>query len=314
MSFVAPPFQQFVEQAMGGRWNTCKFQFICFVVLILGSGLRGSSSLNLEGSILLKLRARVDLDPYNSLASWDPEDRDPCNWFGVDCVDGEVQMLDLSGLSLEGTLAPELGDLVNLRVLVLHSNHISGIIPEEFGCLIKLEVLDLRDNHLSGRIPPDIANLVSLKQLLLCDNNFEGTIPLELEELSLFSELQFGENFVSVSNRNFGHRPQLATEPLLSQGDNHINLESSYELNLLQNTHNIASVTHRRLLEQQSSNLEAVKPKANIPPIEVTSQPISRSSGTFPAVANDKNQSQPLASVPSDSNSQHENRDRKSVV
>lgn len=305
MFFVAPPFQQIVEQAMGGRWNTCKFQIICFVVLILGSAFQGSSSLNLEGSILLKFQARLFSDPYNSLASWHPEDYDPCNWFGVNCVDGEVQMLDLSGLSLGGTLAPELGDLVNLRALMLHSNHLSGTIPAEFGYLTKLEVLDLRDNNLTGRIPAEIANLVSLKQLLLCDNNFEGPIPPELEDLSLLSELQFGEKFASVANQNFDHWTKFATESSVNEGDNHIiNLESSYELNLHQNKHNLAGILRRRLLEQ-SSNLEAVPPKTNSLP-QITSQPISRSSGSFPAVANEKNPTQ--ASLPSVFNPQNDNK------
>lgn len=119
MFFVAPLLQRFVEQAMGARWRTSKLQLTCFVVLILGLGFRGSSSLNLEGklkdtvrylvckvpnlvlklmvffvgSTLLKFKTRIDSDPYNSLANWNSEDGNPCNWKGVHCVDGKVHML-----------------------------------------------------------------------------------------------------------------------------------------------------------------------------------------------------------------------------
>ncbi|KAL2930921.1 Protein MALE DISCOVERER 1 [Bienertia sinuspersici] len=305
MFFVAPPFQRFVEQTMGGRWRAFKLQFICFVVLILGSGLRSSLSLNLEGSNLLKFRARVESDPYNSLASWDPEDDHPCNWNGVHCVDSKVHMLDLSGLSLEGTLAPELGFLNSLRSLILHKNHLSGAIPSEFGCLRMLEVLDLSDNNLTGVIPAEIAKIVSLKRLLLRGNNFEGIIPLELEENSLLSELQYDESIASVTNRKFGHRPKITTDSWLGRGVHQTgNLETSYEPNVLQNVNVLASVSRRKISEQ--SNLEAL-PATNGPVTQDNSQPVLRSSGAYSAVVSEKSLSRPPPPVPSDSNSEQEN-------
>lgn len=45
------------------------------------------------GLNLLKFRTRVDSDPYNSLASWDPVEGHMCNWKGVHCVNGKVHML-----------------------------------------------------------------------------------------------------------------------------------------------------------------------------------------------------------------------------
>uniref|UniRef100_A0A803ME01 Protein kinase domain-containing protein n=1 Tax=Chenopodium quinoa TaxID=63459 RepID=A0A803ME01_CHEQI len=303
MLFVAPPLQRCVEQAMGGRWRTFKLHYTCFVVLILSLGFRGSSSLNLEGSTLLKFRSRIDSDPYNSLASWNSEDDYPCKWKGVGCVDGKVHMLDLSGLSLEGTLTPELGYLDNLRSLILRGNHLSGAIPAEFGCLTKLEVLDLSENYLTGVVPAEIANMVSLKRLFLSDNNFEGTIPPELKEHSL-SVLQFDEHLASVINRKFGFRPKVAMESRLGHGSNQIgNLETSYEPNMLQNVQVLPAVTRRKLIDQ--SNVEAL-PAKNSPVSQVTSQPILSSSGSFPALVKEKSQSRPPSSVPSDPNSQQE--------
>lgn len=192
---------------MGGRWK-----FSCFVALVLLSGFRGCWSLNDEGSALLEFRATIEYDPYGALANWNADDPDPCLWLGVCCINGEVQVLDLSGLSLEGTLAPEIGKLSNLRSLVLFKNHFSGAIPKELADLTKLEQLDLRDNNLSGTIPAEIGRMRSLKRLLLCDNKFEGSIPLELERLHMLSELEFDDNLsaavatgIDYVNRKFGH-------------------------------------------------------------------------------------------------------------
>jgi Leucine-rich repeat (LRR) protein len=150
---------------MGGRWNPYGFRFSCFFALIIVSGFRGCWSLNNEGLSLLEFRASIDIDPYGALANWNANDTNPCLWLGVRCVDGEVQVLDLSELSLEGTLAPELGKLSSLRSLVLFKNHFSGAIPKEIAELTKLEQLDLRDNNLSGTIPAEIGRMMSLKRL-----------------------------------------------------------------------------------------------------------------------------------------------------
>lgn len=197
---------------MGGRWNPIEFQFFCFLVLIIGLQIQSSFSLNSEGFILLEFRAVVDHDPHLTFANWNPNDDNPCLWFGVYCVNGKVQMLNLSGLSLEGTLTPELGKLSDLRSLILYKNHFSGGIPKDFGALTKLELLDLRSNNLNGTIPEEIGKMLSLKRLLLCGNKFEGSIPMELGRLHLLAELQFDENLESTvatgigcANRKFGH-------------------------------------------------------------------------------------------------------------
>ncbi|KAH9625004.1 hypothetical protein KSS87_011261 [Heliosperma pusillum] len=294
---VVPSLQHCVERAMRGRWSSFNLQFICFLVLILGSGLPVTFSLNLEGSMLLKFRANIESDPSNSLANWNSNNHLPCHWLGVHCVDGKVQMLDLSGLSLGGTLAPELGNLTNLRALVLHTNHLSGAIPIEFEHLTLLEVLDLRNNNLTGMIPSEIAKLVSLKRLLLCNNKFEGPIPPEVKELSLLSELQFDEYLGSVNNRKFGLWPNGASDSGLSPHDTpYSNFETSYGSILLEKTHAIAAVTRRQLAEQ-SSNIE-VPDKESDPGSQFPSQPIFRSSGSFPASGPDKGPFKVAPSMP----------------
>ncbi|KDP21105.1 hypothetical protein JCGZ_21576 [Jatropha curcas] len=183
---------------MGGRWNPNGFQ-LCFLVLILGLEIQGSWSLNDEGLILLEFRAKVSSDPFSAFANWNSHDNNACLWSGVQCVDGKVQMLDLNGLSLEGTLAPDIGKLSHLRSLVLYKNCFSGAIPKEIGGLTKLELLDLRDNNFNGTIPEEIRRLPSLKCLLLCNNKFEGSSLLEIGKINFFSELQFDEKLVCAA-------------------------------------------------------------------------------------------------------------------
>ncbi|XP_022715756.1 protein MALE DISCOVERER 2-like isoform X2 [Durio zibethinus] len=196
---------------MGVGWNPVGFVLLSFLFLIPSFMIQESLAINSDGLALLEFRARIDSDPCGLFANWNSNDSTPCMWFGVHCVDSKVQMLDLSALSLEGTLAPELGKLSNLRSLVLYKNHFSGAIPKEFGELTRLELLDLRENNLSGTIPAEIGKMLSLKRLLLYDNKFEGGIPSDLGGLNLLSELQFDENLtlilatgIGCVNRKFG--------------------------------------------------------------------------------------------------------------
>ncbi|XP_010276980.1 PREDICTED: protein MALE DISCOVERER 2-like isoform X2 [Nelumbo nucifera] len=212
---LPPPTRHLVYQAMEVRWNPFGLQLHrvpCFLVLMLLLEIQQGWSLNAEGCALLEFRARVSSDPYGALSNWNPDDSNPCMWSGVHCVDGKVEMLDLQGLSLEGILAPELGNLTHLRSLILYKNHFSGVIPKEISALRMLELLDLRNNNLSGTIPAEIGGMLSLKRLLLCNNKFQGTIPVEIGNLSLLSELQFDQNLtsdeltgISCLNRKFGH-------------------------------------------------------------------------------------------------------------
>ncbi|XP_023737099.1 protein MALE DISCOVERER 2 [Lactuca sativa] len=182
-----------VLSTMGGRWATNEIKYSYFPLLILVLA-HGCSSLNPEGLALLDFKARVSHDPYGAFASWNVDDNDPCSWSYVQCVFGNVHTLDLKGLSLEGVLTPELGNLTHLRRLVLSHNHFHGVIPKEIGKLNMLEVLDLRDNKLIGNIPPEVETMQSLKYLLLHNNNLEGSIPHEFESLNLLYKLQFDDN------------------------------------------------------------------------------------------------------------------------
>ncbi|KAL5772216.1 hypothetical protein ACOSQ2_012140 [Xanthoceras sorbifolium] len=318
---------------MGGRWNPIGFQFLYLLILIFSLQVQWSFSLNSEGLALLEFRARVYSDPHGAFVNWNKNDSSPCLWSGVLCHEGKVHMLDMKELYLEGTLAPELGNLTDLRFLVLPKNRFSGAIPKEFGELTKLEVLDLRNNELSGTIPVEISRMLSLKRLLLCDNKFEGIIPLELKRLNLLYELQFDEDLTSAvateircANRKFGHciwhgsLKQLNKEESLIVAIKEVLASYFNALPFSQfkfgedslHTHegccadlpgssetaiiqNIQNLVSvaRRRLLEQSSNLLA--PPATDGPYsnQIIALPTARSSGAFPAVPNAKKKQYP---------------------
>ncbi|PPS01612.1 hypothetical protein GOBAR_AA19037 [Gossypium barbadense] len=198
------------------------------------------------GLALLEFRARIDSDPCGAFANWNSNDTTPCMWYGVHCVDGKVQMLDLSSLALKGTLAPELGKLSDLRSLVLYRNRFSGVIPKEFGELTKLELLDLRENDLSGMVPAEIGEMSSLKCF-----------------------------FIKISRRFWP--PELAVQ--IESSD-----FGSSEQQMACNARNLVVPFERRGLLGSSKNLPAV-PATAVPSTEqIIALPTTRSSGSFPAV------------------------------
>ncbi|KAI8000108.1 Protein MALE DISCOVERER 2 [Camellia lanceoleosa] len=317
-----------VFQSMGVICNTYGIQLRCFAILILVLDIRGCFSLNSEGLALLEFRKRVDYDPYRTFANWNANDNDPCMWSGVFCVDGKVQMLELNGLSLNGELASELGNLTHLRSLVVSNNHFFGAIPKEIGGLTMLEVLDLRNNNLSGAIPAEIGGLQLLKRLLLCNNNFDGDLPPELGKLNSLSELQIDENLafavtakIGCINRKFGHcmwqsslkqlkkadsfmipikgtlLRYLNVLPLFKSGKDSLH-NPAYNCcdelpegeNGMHMVQNVQNLVNmvRRRLLQQSSNLAAAPASGGFPPDQIIALPSTRSSGSFPAVPNAK--------------------------
>ncbi|KAD4982460.1 hypothetical protein R6Q59_002069 [Mikania micrantha] len=233
---------------MGGRWKTNKIKYYFFLILVHVLAHR-CSSLNLDGLALFDFQARVSNDPKGAFTSWNADDHDPCSWSHVYCVFGHVHALDLKGLSLEGVLAPELGNLTHLRRLVLSYNHFSGVIPKELGELKMLEMLDLRNNNLNGNIPPELGKMQSLNYLLLYNNNLEGNIPHKLEYLNFLYKMQFVQNFrfsvknaVGFLNRKLGR--------WLSKG---ISYNSCFNEEMVQNLHIDRSIINRKLVDQPSN-------------------------------------------------------------
>ncbi len=134
-------------------------------------------------------------------------DRPLSEWYGVftDSL-GRVTELHLQNNRVGGELPAELGQLTNLKRLLLHrdfwhgvwySNPIRGEIPLELGQLTNLEELSLISNELSGEIPADLGQLSNLKELRLSNNDLNGNIPAELSQLNNLKHLLLARNDLS---------------------------------------------------------------------------------------------------------------------
>ena len=116
-------------------------------------------------------------------------------WYGVTAdATGRVTHLDLNHNNLSGPIPAELGNLSNLRELVLWQNQLSGPIPSALQNLTALSHLDLSGNQLSGAIPSWLGNISTLIELHLESNRFTGTIPRELGNLSKLTVLHLNHN------------------------------------------------------------------------------------------------------------------------
>ncbi len=108
-------------------------------------------------------------------------------WQGVS-TDDQGRVIGLAfyvGNNLNGSIPVALGNLANLRQLILVNNdELSGVIPPQLGNLANLEDLRLRSNSLSDSIPDSLGNLASLEILMLNDNELSGPIPPELGNLA----------------------------------------------------------------------------------------------------------------------------------
>ncbi|KAG7620977.1 Serine-threonine/tyrosine-protein kinase catalytic domain [Arabidopsis suecica] len=284
----------------------CGFHFPWFFFLIIGLQAPLSLSLTSQGSALLKFRARVNSDPHGTLANWNVSGiNDLCYWSGVTCVDGKVQILDLSGYSLEGTLAPELSQLSDLRSLILSRNHFSGGIPKEYGSFENLEVLDLRENDLSGQIPPELSNGLSLKHLLLSGNKFSDDMRIKIVRLQSSYEVRLKKSpklsplaVLGCINRKLGHcvsRNRIIRVKKVEAIVFRIKATSRRFLKAFPSFLEETDIYKRRELLEETSNLAAEPaPSAPSPSPGIITEASPRSSGSFPAVTNAKKRRPPL--------------------
>ncbi|KAL5720653.1 hypothetical protein ACHQM5_013299 [Ranunculus cassubicifolius] len=128
--------------------------------------------------------------------SWGKSE-DPCGlpWEGVQCSNSRVTALSLSSMNIKGSLGGDIGQLPELRSLVLSFNKgLTGSISPGIGNLKKLETLILAGCGFTGSIPDEIGKLVKLTYLALNSNNFSGTIPASLGNLSQVYWLDLADN------------------------------------------------------------------------------------------------------------------------
>ncbi|KAH0633871.1 hypothetical protein KY284_036657 [Solanum tuberosum] len=110
-----------------------------------------------------------------------------------------LRRLVLSGSGVYGEIPNGVGGLVNLEQLTLSRNKISGEIPVGLMTLKKLKILDLSQNELESSVLESIGNFTQLLKLDLSYNKLTGKIPQSLKGLKSLEFLDFSYNNFSNS-------------------------------------------------------------------------------------------------------------------
>ncbi|CAL5396303.1 unnamed protein product [Camellia sinensis] len=162
------------------------------------SALLSPKGVNFEVQALMGIKASLE-DPHGVLDNWDSDAADPCSWDMVTCSDDKLVIgLGTPSQNLSGILSPNIGNLINLQIVLLQNNNISGRIPPELGRLPKLQTLDLSNNFFTGEIPPFLAHLKSLQYLRLNNNSLSGAIPSPLANMTQLAFLDLSFNNFSA--------------------------------------------------------------------------------------------------------------------
>lgn len=157
-------------------------------------------SLTPDGVSLLSLKSAVDAGGGDVFSDWNEADATPCHWTGVACMnisgdpDLRVVGLSVAGKNLRGYIPSELGTLVYLRRLNLHSNNLSGPLPEPLFNATSLHSLFLYGNNFSGPLPASICDLPRLQNLDLSSNSLSGPLPDGLRSCKQLQRLILADN------------------------------------------------------------------------------------------------------------------------
>ncbi|KAL5699131.1 hypothetical protein ACHQM5_030073 [Ranunculus cassubicifolius] len=152
---------------------------------------------NPEVEALISVRRDLN-DPHGVLNNWDEDSVDPCSWAMITCSsDNLVIGLGAPSQNLSGFLSSRIGNLTNLRQILLQNNNISREIPPELGNLPKLQTLDLSSNRFGGLIPDNLGHLNTLQYLRLNNNSLSGSFPMSLAKISQLAFLDLSFNNLS---------------------------------------------------------------------------------------------------------------------
>ncbi|XP_068654018.1 LRR receptor-like serine/threonine-protein kinase GHR1 [Aristolochia californica] len=119
-----------------------------------------------------------------------------------------LQVLDISGNQLNGTISNELSSLSSLEKLDLSRNGFTGPLPHSLAGLVYLVSLDFSMNHFTGPLPEALPN--TLQAFNASYNNLSGFVPLNLRKFpdSSFhpgnSKLQFPNGYPGSDNSPTG--------------------------------------------------------------------------------------------------------------
>jgi len=92
-----------------------------------------------------------------------------CDWYGINCTDGEVLVLDLGNNNLAGEIPGEIRTLTSLLHLNLGKNMLTNV-PSDIGAMTSIITLDLSKNDLTS-VPSNVGAMTSLITLDLSEND-----------------------------------------------------------------------------------------------------------------------------------------------
>ncbi|XP_044485068.1 receptor-like protein 1 [Mangifera indica] len=152
-----------------------------------------------------------------------------------------LEGLYISDNHLVGMLPRWLGNMSNLRDIIMSNNHLEGPILVEFCQLEKLEVLDLSENNITGSLPFCFPPL-SIKQVHLSRNKLQGQLSNGFSNSASLTTLDIGYNHFGSNIPYWIDRLSNLTYLILSnnnfQGEVPIDLCKLDQLRLIDVSHN----------------------------------------------------------------------------
>ncbi|KAK4487021.1 hypothetical protein RD792_006336 [Penstemon davidsonii] len=186
------------------------FFYLMKVLCLAASPINSSTD---EHSLLAIKSHIITSDPNNIIATNWSQETSFCTWIGITCSRRRprVTALNLFNMSLEGTIAKEIGNLSFLTYLRIDNNSFKGKIPDEFGNLRRLRRVNMSYNQLSGEIPLSFRLLTNLEILSVQYNNLTGAIPWSIFNISSLQSIDFTGNqlYGTLPNDMCYHLPKL---------------------------------------------------------------------------------------------------------
>ncbi|URE27874.1 leucine-rich repeat receptor-like protein kinase [Musa troglodytarum] len=145
----------------------------------------------------------------NTPPNWGESD-DPCGtpWEGIGCSNSRVTVLRLSTMGIKGTLSGDIGQLGELKTLILAGCSFSGNIPDELGSLVNLSYLALNSNQFTGSIPASLGKLSNLYWFDVADNQLSGSLPISTKTSPGLDQLVHTKHFHFNKNQLSGSIPE----------------------------------------------------------------------------------------------------------
>jgi hypothetical protein len=169
--------------------------------------------------IIQEFKKRITYDPKGILKTWDPNDKNVCNYKGFFCdiFPADKQMtvagVDFTGFGFAGkqglTLFGFIEKLTDITVFHANSNNFTGGIPREISTIPYFFELDLSSNKLTGQFPIEVLGAKQLTFLDLRFNHLYGTVPPQLFLLDVDVIFINNNKFEQKLPDNLGSTPAL---------------------------------------------------------------------------------------------------------